>query len=147
MSRPRVEQGFSLIEALITIVVISIALAGVLIAININVAHSAGPMIRTQAYSIARSYLDEIMAKSYSPLPNNSPGRQNYNDVDDYNGLVNNGAQNQFGQPIAGLGAYTVSVVVSPTTLQGAPAKRVSVTVSHGSFSVTIPAYRLQIAP
>ncbi len=146
MFKRRVEHGFSLIEALITIVVISIALAGVLIAININVAHSAGPMIRTQAYSIASSYLDEIMSKSYSVLPN-PPGRQNYNDVDDYNGLVNNGAQNQFGQPIAGLGAYTVSVVVTPTTLQGAPAKRVSVTVSHGSFSVTIPAYRLQIAP
>ncbi len=146
MFESRVKRGFSLIEALITIVVISIALAGVLIAININVAHSAGPMIRTQAYSIAGSYLDEIMAKSYSPLPN-PPGRQNYNDVDDYNGLVNNGAQNQFGQPISGLGAYTVSVSVTPTTLQGAPAKRVSISVSHDSFSITIPAYRLQIAP
>ena len=146
MSRPRVKQGFSLIEALITIIVISIALAGVLMAININVAHSAGPMIRSQAYSIAGSYLDEIMSKSYSVLPN-PPGRQNYNDVDDYNGLVNNGAQNQFGQPIAGLGGYTVSVAVVSTTLQGAPAKRISVTVRRGSFSVTIPAYRLQIAP
>ena len=146
MFRFKVEHGFSLIEALITILVISIALAGVLMAININVAHSAGPMIRTQAYSIAGSYLDEIMAKSYSALPN-PPGRPKYNDVDDYNGLVNNGAQNQFGQPIAGLGGYKVSVVVTSTSLQGAPAKRVSVTVSHGLFSVTIPAYRLQIGP
>ncbi len=146
MSRPGTERGFTLIEALITIIVISAALAGILLALNLNISRSAGPMIRTQAYSIASSYLDEIMAKSYSPLPN-PPGRQNYNDVDDYNGLVNTGAVNQFGQPLPGLGAYTVKVTVTATTLQGAAAKRITVTVTHGGFAVVLSAYRLAITP
>lgn len=146
MSRPKAERGFTLIEALITIVVISVALAGILLALNLNISHSAGPLIQTQADNIASAYLDEIMPQSYTPEPN-PPGRQNYNDVDDYNGLVNTGAVNQFGQPLPGLGAYTVKVAVTPTTLQGAAAKRITVTVTHGSLAVALSAYRLAIAP
>ena len=44
----------------IAIVIIGIAVAGVLLVMNYTTAHSADPMIQTQAVAIAESYMEEI---------------------------------------------------------------------------------------
>ena len=136
-------RGFSLIELIITIVVLAIALTVIFLALDTSVSHSADPMIESQAVAIGQAYLGEILNKSYTDLPCPTPcTRANYNDIDDYNGLVNDGAENQFGQPVPGLGAYDVTVSVTSTSLSGTPAKLVTVLVTHDpDVDVTLSAY------
>ncbi|HET6725127.1 MAG TPA: prepilin-type N-terminal cleavage/methylation domain-containing protein [Gammaproteobacteria bacterium] len=143
-SLPRKQSGVTLIELVVSIVVISIALVGVLLALNRSISTSADPMVQQQAVSIGEAYIEEIIGKSYAPLPNPA-GRQNYNDVDDYNGLNDIGARDQTNTAIAALNAYTVGVDVDDgANLNGAPAKLVTVTVSHaGMPDVALAAYRL----
>jgi hypothetical protein len=67
--------------------------------------------------------------------------------VDEYNGLVDVGAHDQFGNPIAALAAYTVSVATSQSSaLPGVPAasgRRIDITVSYSpNGSVTLSGYR-----
>jgi MSHA pilin protein MshD len=59
-------RGVSLIELIIFIVVVSIGLAGVLMAINTAVAGSADPMVRKQALAAAESLLEEIMLQPFT---------------------------------------------------------------------------------
>lgn len=149
------QRGFTLIESLAAIVVVAVALAGVLVVLNLNIAHSADPMIRTQAYDIAAAYLDEIMPKDYGDTcPEKSGGRQNWEHVSCYDGLTDDGARDQFDQAVPGLGAYTVSVSVKPATAATLcdngnthcpPAELVTVTVTHApQVGIHLSAYRLQ---
>ena len=60
------QRGLSLIELIIFIVVVSIGLAGVLMAINTAVARSADPMVRKQALAAAESLLEEIELQPFT---------------------------------------------------------------------------------
>ena len=60
------EQGLSLIELIVFIVVVGIGLAGVLMAINMGVQHSADPMVRKQALAAAESLLEEIELQPFT---------------------------------------------------------------------------------
>ena len=59
------QSGVTLIELIITIVVISIALTGTLVVISRTVGGSADPMIVRQAVGVAEAYLEEILLKPY----------------------------------------------------------------------------------
>lgn len=118
---PALQRGATLIELVITIVIISISVAAVVGTLSRMTAHSADPMIEAQAVAIAESYLEEIMLKAYLDPTTNTvcPGpppasRSLYDNVCDYNGLVNVGARDQSGNPPPGidLSAYTVAVTV-----------------------------------
>jgi MSHA pilin protein MshD len=119
------QQGATLVEVVISIVVIAIAVSAVLGVLSTTVGRSADALIVTQGVSIANAYLEEISLKPFTD-PDGSDGealRIDFDDVDDYNGLVDAGAADQFGNPIAGLGGYTVSVAVAPSAaLPGVPA-------------------------
>lgn len=140
-------RGFTLIELVISMVVISIALGGVLMVMNYTVQHSADPMLQHQAVAIAEAYLEEVLLRSYSD-PDGVEGetRSNFDDMDDYDGLSNTGARDQEGTAIAGLEAYTVSVAVADTAFNGisaADCKRVTVTVTHPSgINLTLSGHR-----
>ena len=59
------QQGISLIELIIFIVIISVALTGItLIYIN-TTRHSADPMVRIRSIELAQSTLEEILLKAY----------------------------------------------------------------------------------
>ncbi len=143
------QAGTTLIELVIAIVIISIAASAVLMAISTTVASSADPMIRHQAVAIAEAYLEEIALKSFSD-PDGVDGeasRDLYDDVDDYNGLVDNGARNQFDAAIADLSNYTVSVAVTPSSALPSIASTdlflISVTITHSAnISFSVSAYR-----
>lgn len=53
-------RGLSLIEMIIFILVVSIALLGVLLALNIGTARSSDPLIRKQVLAIAEALLEEV---------------------------------------------------------------------------------------
>lgn len=128
--------GFTLIELIITIVVISIALVAMLGAFSSSMARSADPMWRNKTIKLAQLYLDEVLSKKYDentpvggvPAAGSAGApaltacgslgsetgevRATYDDVDDYDGVVD-------APPVAVNGAldasytnYAVSVAV-----------------------------------
>ena len=59
------KNGFTLIEMIITIVVISIALSAMLGAFSSSMSRSADPMWRNKTIKLAQLYLDEILSKRF----------------------------------------------------------------------------------
>ena len=55
------QQGTTLIELIIAMIIISVALSGILSVVNITTRHSADPVVQLQAVAIAESYLEEIL--------------------------------------------------------------------------------------
>ena len=144
----RRQAGTTLIELVIAIVIISIAISAVLMVMSMTVGYSADPMIRYQAVAIAEAYLEEISLKAFAD-PGGGDGeasRDLYDDVDDYHGLVNVGARNQFDAALPGLGDYTVSVTVTQSALPSIAASDnylINVTVTHAAnINFTLSAYR-----
>ena len=146
------ECGATLIELVVSIVVIAIAASAVLGVLSRSVGRSADAMVLAQAVSVAEAYLEEISLKSYAD-PDGVDGealRTDFDDVDDYNGLVDNGARDQFGAALAPLSAYTVTVTVATSAaLAGVPAadaERVDVQVTHpGNVTVLLSGYKTRL--
>lgn len=129
--------GFSLIEIEIMIVMVSVGLAGVLLALNVGTKSGADPMIRKQMLSIGEGFLAEILAKDFDDpygdcTPTTVPScrndsqanrltdRRNYNDVSDYQGFQTTGIFRLDGTAVAGLENYDIaSVAVEPATIGG----------------------------
>ncbi len=110
----RKNNGLTLIELIVAMVVISIAFSGVLLIMNYATSHSADPVLQRQALAIAESYLEEIMLKEVTDPDGVGEGsRALYDDVSDYDGLDDNGAKDQLGNAISGLSNYQVKVVVN----------------------------------
>lgn len=141
----RVQAGVTLVELVISMVIISVALTGILIVINQAIRHSADPVVAHQTLAIAESYLEEILLLAYSD-PNGTEigeSRATYDDVDDYNGLNDTGVFDQSGSAVVSLSDYNVSIVVSTVTLSGGiTAKRVDVTVSGPDSGLTLTGYK-----
>jgi MSHA pilin protein MshD len=139
------QRGFTLVELIIFIVVVSVGLAGIMSVMDVTVKSSADPMVRKQAMVLADSLLEEILLKAYTdPDGTNTgeTGRTNWDNVDDFNGKT----ATDFSLP-ASLAGYGVAIAVSDdtSTLGSAPnipAKKVTVTVSQGAHSVSMTGYR-----
>jgi MSHA pilin protein MshD len=145
----RRERGATLIELTLSIVVIAIAASAVLGLLSRTVSRSADAMVMSQAVAIAESYLEEITLKSYAD-PDGADGegsRSAYDDVDDYNGLNDDGVRNQFGAAVPPLAAYRVQVsVVASTSLTGVPsadAQRIDVRVTYPKDGAALQSVRL----
>jgi len=139
--------GVTLVELILSMVIISIALTGVFTVMNLTVRHSADPIIQHQAVSIAESYLEEILLQSYVNPTGGYTGvdRSQFDDVDDYNGLSDTGVQDSLGNSVAILANYNVSVLVStPVTLtDGILAKKITVSVSGIGNTLKLIGYRV----
>lgn len=59
-SRRSGQSGTSLVELIMFIVIVSVALAGILLVMNATTKNSADPMIRKQALAVAESLLEEV---------------------------------------------------------------------------------------
>lgn len=66
MCTRRHQQGLSLIELIVFIVIVGTALAGVLTVLNVTAKSSADPMIRKQALAIAEAVLEEVMLQPFT---------------------------------------------------------------------------------
>ncbi len=143
------QSGGTLIELVIAIVIISISVSAILMALSTSLAQSADPMIRHQAVSIAEAYLEEIALKPFAD-PDGVDGeasRDLFDDVDDYNTLVDVGARDQFNVALAGLEDYTVTVAVTASgalpSIASTDLFLISVTITHAAqIDFTISAYR-----
>ena len=134
------QQGVTLIELVSSILILTFAVGGVMLAVNSTIGHSADPMIEEQAAAIAQSYLEEALLKPFcdpdSPLAATcstscivsacgtcagtigpAETRATFDDVCDYNGLSDTGAHDQSDNPIGGtvLAGYTINVTVAST--------------------------------
>lgn len=142
-------RGFTLIEMVLAIVIISVGLAGVLLAFNTAVKSSADPLIDKQMLAAAEEMIEEVLLKPYAvsgTAPSNSPkkcdvsplpSREAFDDVSDYDGYQTTGVCTIEGALVTGLGGYSVKVKVEPsaglTGITVSNAKKVTVTVEHGA--------------
>jgi len=150
----RRQGGATLIEMVVSIVIISVSLTAVMMVIVQVGRSSADPMVRTQATAIAQAYMDEILVQALNDPEGGESGgaeagetRATYDDVSDYHGLADTGgARDQMGVAIAGLEGYNVNVAVTASVIGGYPAKRVLVNVGFDGdpdLSIPIVAYRM----
>jgi MSHA pilin protein MshD len=142
-NRLKRQTGLTLIELILSMVIISIALVGIFLVVNFTVRHSADALVERQALAIAESYMEEIVLQNYSGSVAGS--RATFNNVDNYNGLIDVGAHDQQGNPVSGLSQYTITVTVAtPAILAGGVnAKQITVSVSGpGVSGLTLVGYR-----
>lgn len=125
--RPRA-RGFTFIELIIFIVVVSVGIVGILSVLNITAQHSADPVYPKQALAIAEALMEEIQAKDFSAPASNNFGpsapptvaeRQNFDNVADFNNygaaslgpvVLRAGIFDVAGNAVPGLAAYRVLV-------------------------------------
>ena len=146
------QHGTTLVELLLSIVIVAIAASAVLGVLSTTNASSADPMLRHQAASIAEAYLEEILLKPFAD-PDGVDGevaRVDYDDVDDYDGLLDTGARDQFDNPIAALSDYSVSVTVSSSAalpaIPAADVLRVDINVAWQSeINFIFSSYRTRL--
>ena len=138
--------GFTLIELIIFIVVVSAGLAGILSVMNTTIKSSADPMVRKQAAAVAESVLEEILQKEYSNPTGGytgTPDRTLADDVDDYKSLTSSQIQAIFSDTLAQVPGYSIAIVVGdPTAVLGIAMKKVTVSVSRGAETVVLTGYR-----
>lgn len=132
---PATCRGVTLIELIVSLVVIALAGVALLATMGFVASSSGQSLAQVQAQAIADAYLNEALGKPFSD-PDGSDTettRATFDDVDDYNGLSDTTARDQFGTAIGGPGRFQVSVaVVASSGLTGVPSsavKRVDVTV------------------
>lgn len=150
-------RGFTLIEMIIAIVIISVGLAGVMLAFN-SVRASADPLIRKQMLAVAEEMMEEILLKPYAvsgTTPTNgattcgtaASDRSGFDDVGDYNNYQTSGICFIDGTAVTGLEAYAVNVTVASVTWQGVAATlQIVVTVTHGNDSISLTGWRTPYA-
>jgi MSHA pilin protein MshD len=113
------QRGISLIELIMFIVIVSTALAGILLVMNQVMAHSADPLVRKQALAVAESMLEEIRLQDLAPGACTgalAPGaiRTGVGCVNDYNGYNSNGGGIlgfSDNGAVPGLGSYNITNV------------------------------------
>ena len=69
----RSQRGVSLVELIMFIVIISVALAGILLVMNKVTGHSADTLVRKQALAIAESLLEEVELMPFTYCDPNDP--------------------------------------------------------------------------
>ena len=147
-------QGFTLIELILAISIISLSITGSLM-VFLNVGrNNANPLVMEQANFLAQSYLEEISTKLYPdtlPCPNPPSARIDYSTICDYQNLNDSVATSPSGQAIPELKNFSVKVNVDTTTAAfdgltpGSQVLRIDVSVSTKAFpTMVLSAYKFK---
>ncbi len=160
------QRGATLVELIMTIVIISVAIAGVVGAFSLIAGRSADPLNQTRAVALAQLYMDEILARRYaeaspngggsvaaaqadcgSPGSNGGETRTTFDDVDDYHELFDDPPQNGEEADLDGYNGFDVSITVQcagdDVGLDSHDAKRIDITVTDPSSQTYLfTAYR-----
>ena len=156
------QTGATLVELVITIVIISVAIAGVVGAFALITGRSADPLNQTRAVKLAQLYMDEILTQKYDDQtpqggfpkfsgacsigPEGSEGRATFVDVDDYDGLTG-APSTATGSALIGYSGFSISITVTCAgTEVGLPAdeaKRIDLDITApGNQTFSFTAYR-----
>ncbi|GAA0850964.1 hypothetical protein GCM10009113_33570 [Marinobacter szutsaonensis] len=149
------QSGVTLVELIITIVVLGVAIAGVVGAFAVISGRSADPLDQTRAVTLSQLYMDEILTRYYDESTPVGGGkvasgdvdcatagpdgetRSAFDDADDYDGLADSPPQDGEGNDLSGYGSFSVSVTVacagSEVGVANEDAKRVDITVTDPS--------------
>lgn len=146
------QTGATLVELVITIVIISVAIAGTVGAFSLIAGRSADPLNQTRAVALAQIYMDEILGRGYdeaTPVGGvpKAPGcnvnteeadRADYDDVDDYNAITDATPENAEGDSlVADYNNFRISVAVqcagAEVGLAGDDAKRIDLAITDPS--------------
>ncbi|MGM0769352.1 MAG: type IV pilus modification PilV family protein [Pseudomonadota bacterium] len=161
------QRGATLVELVMTIVIISVAIAGVVGAFSLIAGRSADPLNQTRSVALAQLYMDEILAKKFadgSPvgggavstsaeadcanIGDDGENRSTFNDVDDYDVLNNASPENSEQAPLSGYNGFQVSVSVEcagtdVNFTENFQAKRIDITITDPSHNTYVfSAYR-----
>lgn len=144
--------GFTLIEVIVAMLLISVGVLGILSAMNTMVKGSADPMVRKQGVAVAESLLEEITLKDFANPAGGYTGtdRAQFDDVDDYAGYATTGIVDISGTAISGLSGYNISSVTVANAALGSiassDAKLITVTVTApGGEAINLSAYRTNL--
>lgn len=149
--------GFTLIELIVFIVIVSVGLAGVLASLNVSVKSSADPLQPKQALAIAEAMLEEVLLKEYAPPSGaasctaaGSYARNCFDDVTDFDNY-GNGVTGIYPiggvTVISGLANYSVLVTVTEDNLLCTNSKTIVVQVTPPSGTanrISLTGYRCQ---
>lgn len=150
-------RGFTLIELIVFIVVVSIGLTGILSVMNVTVRWSADPVVRKQSLAFAEAILEEVLAKdfaanaAYDTSGANcvAPDRALCDDVNDYACFDGStpaktiaGNETLGAAALAGLANLSARVAVADVAISAVTMRRVTVTVTGGSEPVVLVGYR-----
>lgn len=146
----RRQSAFTLVEIIVTIIVIGVAATALLSVFTNMIRGSADPVIQQQATTIAEAYLEEIMLRAYDdPQVAETGGaeagetRPTYDDVQDYNSLGTAQVRDQNNNPIAALSDYQVTVSVNGALLNTVNAMQIDVSVTHPAIgAINLSAFR-----
>jgi len=112
------QRGISLVELIMFIVIVSVALAGILLVMNLITGHSADPLVRKQALAVAESMLEEVRLQGLSGVSctgtlGANASRANAASVCDYSGYSTTGGIRDFATNavVPGLGGYNINSV------------------------------------
>lgn len=159
------QQGATLVELVMTIVIISIAIAGVVGAFALIAGRSADPLNQTRAVALSQLYMDEVLAKSFAEgapiggglvsaakadctnLGPDGESRLTFNDVDDYHNLNDSPPENSEQEQLAGYNRFRASILVAcagtEVGLANHEAKRIDITITDPSNNTYLfSAYR-----
>lgn len=120
MTSPARCRGVTLVELIVTIVVIAAAVSGVIALTSATATRSADTMVQAQSVVIGEAYLNEILQKPFGSDCGPCT-RLQMDKVADYNGLLDVGVHDAAGSPVANLGNYTVQVTVANSVLGAGP--------------------------
>ena len=143
------QQGISLIELIMFIVIVSVALAGIMLVMNTTTRYSADPLLHKQALTIAESLLEEIELKGFTSGGYSGADRSQFDDIFDYNGLGGAVTYANSSVAVTGLENYSISAVVAilPAAwgnIPAASAAQITVTVTDpGGQSLEVTGYRV----
>jgi MSHA pilin protein MshD len=156
------QRGTTLIELVMTIVIIGVAVAGVVGAFSLMAGRSADPLNQSRAIALSQLYMDEILAKQFahkSPLGGGTvntskadcsnigvddigvddESRSTFNDVDDYDVLDDYPPKNSEEDSLNGYSSFRVSISVQcagndiDALAQNHQTKRIDITITDPS--------------
>lgn len=149
-------QGMSLVEMILTIVIISVAMVASLRSFSVLSGRSSDVMVQTRALDLAQLYLDEIMSHRFDEdtgvygtptftgacrITDDSENRDDYDDVDDFAEISNEAPALIDSSLAADYAGFTVSVDVAcddsiGVNTDGAKLVTVTITDPIGNDSV-----------
>ena len=121
-------RGMSMVEMVLTIVIVSVALVASLQAFSLLSGRSSDSMVRSRALDLAQLYLDEILSHRYDEasgpygvpaytgacrITDDGEARDEYDDVDDFDEISGEAPALIDSSLAADYAGYTVSVAVT----------------------------------